>query len=201
MKPLRTNRIRTKAEESATSGDFWKLFVEDMDSLYLLSFLLTGEDGPAEQCFVPGFESCIVGNPICKQWGRSWTRRMIVVNAIRIVAPVPNAQATSHDVGLESTSEFHNVPHKDVAIANVLELADFERFVFLMSVLERLSDQDCSILLGCSHHEIREAHARALRLIAESQHGWRDGIGLQSSSSGKRHWKLRQGCAESPSPD
>jgi DNA-directed RNA polymerase specialized sigma24 family protein len=94
---------------------------------------------------------------------------MIVVNAIRIVAPVPNAQATSHDVGLESTSEFHNVPHKDVAIANVLELADFERFVFLMSVLERLSDQDCSILLGCSHHEIREAHARALRLIAGSK--------------------------------
>lgn len=36
------------------------------------------------------------------------------------------------------------------AIASMLELEDFERLVFVMSVLERYSDQDCSVLLGCS---------------------------------------------------
>jgi hypothetical protein len=34
-------------------------------------------------------------------------------------------------------------------IAAVLDLGPFERFVYVMSVLEHYSDQDCSVLLGC----------------------------------------------------
>jgi hypothetical protein len=167
---FRINRTTArKVEEYAASGDFCKLFIEDMGSLYLLSFLLSGEDVRAEHCFVAGLENCLKGNSIFKQWARSWTRRMIVVNAIRLIVPVPNdGQATALDVDLECKSELHNTPHRDVVIASVLELADFERFVFVMSVLERHSDQDSSLLLGCLPHQIRDARARALRLIAES---------------------------------
>ena len=35
-------------------------------------------------------------------------------------------------------------------VSAILELAHLERFVFVMSVLERYSDHDCSILLGCA---------------------------------------------------
>jgi len=38
----------------------------------------------------------------------------------------------------------------------LVALADFERFVFVMSVLEGYSDQDCSVLLGCSEQDVRE---------------------------------------------
>lgn len=166
MNLFRINRI-TAREEYATSGDFCKLFLEGVDSLYLLSLLLTGEDVRAEHCFVAGLETCLKGNPTFKQWAHSWTRRMIVVNAIRVIVPVPNdTQATSLDFSLEWMSELHNAPHIDVA--SVLELPDFERFVFVTSVVERYSDQDCSVLLKCSPYQIREARARALRLIAEA---------------------------------
>ena len=44
----------------------------------------------------------------------------------------------------------------------ILELAPFERFVFVMSALERYSEHDCSILLGCSRGDVTAALARAL---------------------------------------
>jgi DNA-directed RNA polymerase specialized sigma24 family protein len=56
----------------------------------------------------------------------------------------------------------------DAAIASILGLGDFERFVFVMSVLERYSDQDSSVLLGCSRQDVREARMRALQHVSES---------------------------------
>jgi DNA-directed RNA polymerase specialized sigma24 family protein len=50
----------------------------------------------------------------------------------------------------------------------VLRLADFERFVFVMSVLEHYSEHDCAFLLGCSAREIREGSTRALKELADS---------------------------------
>jgi hypothetical protein len=44
----------------------------------------------------------------------------------------------------------------DYAIARILRLEHFERFVFVMSVLEKYSDQDCSVLLGCSRQDVGE---------------------------------------------
>jgi hypothetical protein len=38
----------------------------------------------------------------------------------------------------------------------LLQLADFDRFVFVMSVLEHYSEHDCALLLGCSVRDIRE---------------------------------------------
>src|ERR1039458_4345738 len=43
-----------------------------------------------------------------------------------------------------------------------------ERFVFVMSVLERYSDQDCSVLLSCSRQDVGETRMRALLHVAES---------------------------------
>ena len=51
----------------------------------------------------------------------------------------------------------------------VLRLADFERFVFVMSVLEHYSEHDCAFLLGCSDREIREGRTRALKELMSSK--------------------------------
>ena len=48
----------------------------------------------------------------------------------------------------------------------ILSLGTFERFVFVMSVLEHYSDQDCSILLACSRRDVVLARARAAEHIA-----------------------------------
>ena len=47
------------------------------------------------------------------------------------------------------TCSFGRTQDIDYAIARLLRLEHFERFVFVMSVLEKYSDQDCSVLLGC----------------------------------------------------
>jgi hypothetical protein len=170
MKLPCTNQNTTgKPEKHATSGDFCKVFREEMSSLYLLSYLLTGDHQKAEQCFVAGLEDSVKGNPVFKEWGSSWARRMIVENAIRIIAPRPSHfSGNAPAVDLELNGELQTVRDKDAVIASVLELADFERFVFVMSVLERYSDQDCSVLLAYAPQEIRDARTRALQQIAQS---------------------------------
>jgi hypothetical protein len=56
----------------------------------------------------------------------------------------------------------------EYAIGSILRLGDFERFVFVMSVLEKYSDQDCCVLLDCSRQDIGETRMRALLHVAES---------------------------------
>jgi hypothetical protein len=170
MKLPCTNQITTgKPEKHATSGDFCKVFREEMSSLYLLSYLLTGDHQKAEQCFVAGLEDSVKGNPVFKEWASSWARRMIVENAIRLIAPRPDHASQNRLAAYsEHSGELKTVHDNSPEIANVLELADFERFTFVMSVLERYSDQDCSVLLACAPQEIRNARMRAFQWIAQS---------------------------------
>jgi DNA-directed RNA polymerase specialized sigma24 family protein len=48
----------------------------------------------------------------------------------------------------------------------VLALEDFERFVFVVSVLEGYQDRECAVLLGCAVVEVGHARVRALQQIA-----------------------------------
>jgi DNA-directed RNA polymerase specialized sigma24 family protein len=50
----------------------------------------------------------------------------------------------------------------------ILELPSFERFVFVMSVLEHYSNQECSLLLGCTRRDVIAAQTRALQQIGNS---------------------------------
>ena len=61
-------------------------------------------------------------------------------------------------------------PGQHFEIDAVLRLKDYERFVFVLSVLEHYSEHDCAQLLGCSVLEIREARSRALNELATSLH-------------------------------
>jgi hypothetical protein len=56
--------------------------------------------------------------------------------------------------------------------AAIISLCAFDRFVFVMSVLERESDEACISLLKCSRQEIVMAREVALRLVAAANPGW-----------------------------
>jgi DNA-directed RNA polymerase specialized sigma24 family protein len=47
----------------------------------------------------------------------------------------------------------------------ILDLAPVERFVFVMSVLEGYSDNECSILLGPARMDIATARTRAMQQL------------------------------------
>src|SRR5215469_18242139 len=80
---------KAKATAYATRRDFQEIFTEDMTGLHLLAFLLSADTDKAEQCFVAGLESSIAGNPVFQQWARSWSKRAIIKNAIKMIAPTP----------------------------------------------------------------------------------------------------------------
>jgi DNA-directed RNA polymerase specialized sigma24 family protein len=152
----------TRPTPYASSDDFRRVFDQDMNSLYLLSYLLTADRQKAEQCFVSGLEDAVEGNPVFKEWARSWARRVIIINAVRAINPRPmeeNSRSSSAPVSSNGKTQ----PVEQVEIAAVLALEPFERFVYVMTVLEGCSDQDCSLLLGCARREVLAARSRALQ--------------------------------------
>jgi len=145
-----------------------KLPPGSMSSLYLLSFLLTGNRGDARRCFVAGVAGCVDGNRVFKKWATSWARNIIVHNAIRIRSPYSGPRSSEGDV-LHSAIG-HSVSDNALQyapFASVLALGDLERFVYVLSVLERYTDEECSALLESSLQEIEETRNRALQHIAE----------------------------------
>jgi DNA-directed RNA polymerase specialized sigma24 family protein len=48
----------------------------------------------------------------------------------------------------------------------VLALPDFERFVFVLCLLERYPRRECALLLGCSMSQVQRAQVHAAELIA-----------------------------------
>ena len=151
------------AGQYATVADFKRIFAEDVNSLYLLSVLLTGNPQKAEQCFVEGIGESIKGNRVFKEWARSWARRTIIQSAIRLVNPRQRSMTVCRtaDVNWVVIDKLPLLLQTEVCA--ILQLAPPERFVFVMSVLERFSDHDCSILLGCSRRDVVTTRIRAMQ--------------------------------------
>src|SRR5580658_6979360 len=82
-----TQTYGSGANSYATREDFLNIFNQDMNGLYQLSFLLTGDLQKAEQCFISGVEDCAKENRVFREWARVWTRRVIAQNAIRELNP------------------------------------------------------------------------------------------------------------------
>jgi DNA-directed RNA polymerase specialized sigma24 family protein len=152
----------------ASHADFHTIFNEDLKEHYQLSFLLTRDPAKAERCLVGGLEDCVTGNRVFREWARSWAKRAILQNAIRELKPRP-----SQSNSLLSGAIFPDIEQLSrdghFEMDAVLRLADFERFVFVMSVLEHYSEHDCAFLLGCSDREIREGRTRALKELMSSK--------------------------------
>ena len=163
---MREQKRITRAGEYATTDDFGRIFDENMNSLYLLAFLLTADHRKAEQCFVSGLEDAVGGNPVFKEWAHSWARRVIIQNAARLINPRPkNGSGRSRSASLDSDrktlpAELH------VEVSAVLGLEPFERIVYVTTVLEHYPDHECSLLLGCARRDVLPARTRALEEIA-----------------------------------
>jgi DNA-directed RNA polymerase specialized sigma24 family protein len=159
-------RARERATEYATCKDFQQIFTEDMVGLHRLAYLLTADQAKAEQCFVAGLEESIRGNPVFRQWARAWSKRAIIQNAIKTIAPVPPRPGAAAE---EIAPFSQNGSGPENSAANVAAWEPFERFVFVMAVLEGYSLRECSTLLACPVQDVMAAKSLALqRLAAET---------------------------------
>jgi len=57
---------------------------------------------------------------------------------------------------------------EDTPFAGVLALEDFERFVYVLSVLEGYPDREIAVLMDTSTREVEAARLYALQHIGES---------------------------------
>jgi DNA-directed RNA polymerase specialized sigma24 family protein len=183
----------TSPTQYASRSDFCRVFYEETDSLYRLSFLLTADSEKAQQCFVSGLENSVNGNPVFKDWARSWARRAIIQNAVRMINPWP----TEENAPSDSNADGRTLAKGQPEIAAVLDLAPFERIVFVMSVLEHYSEQECSVLLGCSRREVVAARIRGLRQIGSatgSDSILQVSVGAEKPGSSQRRSAQARGC-------
>jgi hypothetical protein len=179
-----------RSHEYATSSDFCQMYVEKMKSLYLLSLLLTADPRKAEQCFLSGFDESASNNSVFKERAHLWARRSIILNAIRLLCPRPKDENELNEARLSPL--IGEVPEKVPAevqaypnSARIVGLNSFERFIFIMSILEKYSDQECSVLLGCFRRDVISARSAAIQHLASvviATESERDVIGLQEST-------------------
>lgn len=161
---LRSNKLKIAhfRADYATHGDFCDVFKNDTKSLYLLAFLLTANHKESEKCFVSTVEDSFKEHAVFKEWARSWVKRKLIENAIQIVwcGSAQNGQKRPR-----GTSQYQT--ERECKIDNVTKIDAFERFVFVLSILERYSNRECSLLLGCSMNEVTQARMRALYRLAD----------------------------------
>jgi DNA-directed RNA polymerase specialized sigma24 family protein len=165
---MRVAKQITRPTPYASSEDFRQVFDEHMNSLFLLAFLLAADQKKAEQCFVSGLEDAVEGSPVFKEWAHSWARRAVILNAVRVLSPRP---ADGNDRGRSSSDPADSNGRalsdgQQAEIAAILELKPFARFVYVITVLERYSDQECSVLLGCTRLDVLSARTHALQKLA-----------------------------------
>ena len=103
-----------------------------------------------------------------REWARSWAKRIIVENAIRDLKPRPGLPGSSPSASVFARSERSSGSGRHFDLESVLKLGDFERFVFVMSVLENYSHHECSLLLDCSVLDIRQARVHAFEELGSS---------------------------------
>ena len=153
-----------QANRYASREDFHTIFGEHLTELYQLSFLLTRDPARAERCLVSGIEDCVTGNRVFREWARSWAKRTIVQNAIRELKPRPShSNSPLSGAIFPEIGQLWSGPGGHFAMDAVLGLEDFERFVFVLSVLEHSSEQDCGFLLGAQLEKFERLVAALLR--------------------------------------
>jgi DNA-directed RNA polymerase specialized sigma24 family protein len=151
-----------RATEYASCKDFQQIFNEDMVGLHRLAFLLTADHAAAEQCFVAGLEASIHGNPVFRQWARAWSKRAIIQTAIKAIAPMP----TRHAAILEAAEAQWSGNDVESVAAVVTSWQPFERFVFVMAVLESYGLRECAALLACPVQDVIAAKSFTMQRLA-----------------------------------
>jgi DNA-directed RNA polymerase specialized sigma24 family protein len=149
--------------EYARKEEFVGVFDCESVGLQRLALLLTANSDVAKRCLSRAFRECIASTSVSKEWVVSWTRRMVIRNAISLVMGLGGRSFVNTndeaDDGFVAFSPDDSV-RAIAASESILDLPEFERFVFVICVLERYSIHDCALLLGKSPRDINEARQR-----------------------------------------
>ena len=163
MKVRWFGKTGNERREYARKEEFVGVFECERVGLQRLALLLTANSETAKRCLSRAFRECIASTLVSKEWVVSWTRRMVIRNAINLViGPEGRSFVTTNDEVDDGFVAFSPDDTLDAIAASesVLDLPEFERFVLVICVLEHYSIHDCALLLGRSPRDISEARQR-----------------------------------------
>jgi DNA-directed RNA polymerase specialized sigma24 family protein len=170
---MRIRWFRKRVSEKcqyARKEEFVSLFERERVSLQRLALLLAANSETAKQCLISSFRQCVASSSVSKDWILSWTRRMVICNAISLVIG-PEGQSfvnTYDETDNELIAFFPDDSFGAIAESeSICDLPEFDRFVFVICVLERYSMHDCALLLGRSPRDIDEARRRVVSQVAQ----------------------------------
>lgn len=156
-------RTLSERDEYAGKEEFVSLFERERANLWRLAWLLTANSEAAKQCVLRAFRECTASSSVSKDWILTWTRRVVVRNAIRLVMGI-DGQSFVNTNDNANDGSIASVPNdwlkEIVEVGSIVDLPQLDRFVFVLCILERYSNQDCALLLGRSLREIIEAQKR-----------------------------------------
>jgi DNA-directed RNA polymerase specialized sigma24 family protein len=156
--------------EYARKEEFVSVFECERVGLRKLALLLTANSEAVKRCLIRAFRECIASSSVSKEWVLSWTRRMVIRNAISLVMGSESETFVNTnddaDNGLIAFSPDDSLG-AIAASESILELPEFERFVFVICVVERYSIHDCALLLGRSPREVSEVRHRVANQVGQ----------------------------------
>ncbi len=137
-------------------------WLDNFMELHLLSFLLTADKRLAEQCFSDAMEDSVCTSRAVADWTNGPGRGAVTRRAIEAIRPVPKrVQSWSFASGARPLLAAAHEP-----FSVITSLGAFERFVFVLTVLEGQSEEECAALLECELEEVAESRDLANSLIA-----------------------------------
>jgi hypothetical protein len=163
MKTMISPILFDPLEEDTRSTDRADFFLDKMNGLYLLAFLVTADRQVADMCFSKALDEYVAFSGGFIDWARQKGRRAVLDHAVRIIRPVPK-QAYSWDY---PSYERRVTTAAFEPFAAITSLNAFERFVFVMSVIECLPDGECAVLLNCRAEDVAIGRKLAREIIHE----------------------------------
>jgi DNA-directed RNA polymerase specialized sigma24 family protein len=163
---FKSHPVSTNAKNLyATPEDFEQLFAKQKTELILLSLKLTADAAKAEMCLILAMRNCVFrSSTVSKDRVRTWARRMVIRNAIRLLWAMPNELADESGFEFQLQPSAFSLETLQDSV-EILTLPDFDRLAFVICVLERYSTLDCALLLGKSPQEVSDAMMRAKSLL------------------------------------
>lgn len=134
---------------------FCQVFKDELARLFSLALLLTADPVKAERCFISSLNDSVSFPSLEKERVLFWSKRFIIHNAIRLVGAAFENEIMALGVSLQST-------RPPALLHALLQLAPFERFVFVLSILEGLEEDEICSFLKCSLGDLAAARERSL---------------------------------------
>jgi hypothetical protein len=144
--------------------DFCTVLEREVKPFYLFAFLLTANHKEAEQCFSSALKEGCEENSVFKVRIESWIKRCILKKAIGVAFSRSANTEEQQDHWFDGTGQLR----ASNMVTAVTSLAGLERFVFVMSVLEKYSLRDCSLLLKCTLASVKQSRVDAICKLAQS---------------------------------